>query len=153
MGGTAMRKMKKICLVVGCLATLLGSEANADILGYPWSTWGDVSYSPGGATDKGAIATVSAEQGIDWLHLGESGWVFNTCAGIGLSTSDHAEEYWNNKAKPAVGAKIKKSFDSGVEVNLGLRGEYADYFNNRGADELRGVAFIQWSASGNWKNK
>ena len=31
-----MRMMKKICLVAGCLATLLGSEANADILGYPW---------------------------------------------------------------------------------------------------------------------
>ena len=143
--------MKTIIMAAVCTVLLTAGIASADVIGLPWSTWGGVSYSPDSNVDKGAILDTYAEQGVDWLKLWQSGWILNSFAGLELSASDHASEYWNNKVRPTVGIKIKHTFEQGAEIDLGIRGDYVEYFNHPAGDNLRAVAFVQWSAGGNWK--
>ena len=143
--------MKKVITIAGCIVALAAGFAYGDVIGYPWSTWGGISYAPNGNVDKGVILNSYVEQGIDWMEFNQSAWILNTFAGVDISVSDHSEEYWNNKTRPTVGQKVKHSFDSGADINLGMRGEYSDYFRNSAGNDWRGIAFIQWSAGGNLK--
>ena len=142
--------MRTIMILAACAVLLTAGVASAEVVGLPWTTWGGVSYSPDSTVDKGAILSTYAEQGVDWCKLAGSEWIFNTFAGLELSASDHQEEYWNNKVRPTSGFKFKRSSEGGAEIDLGIRGDYVEYFRNSAGDNWRAVAFIQWSAGGNW---
>jgi hypothetical protein len=97
------------------------------------------------------------EQGVDWVKLGRTDWVLNNFVGLGLVVSDHKNDFWNNRVRPAIGLKIKHpmkaSFNNWGELAIGVRGEYFEYFHNSDEDALRGVAFLQWSIGGDWQNR
>lgn len=135
---------------------IAGSPATAEPLGYPWSTWGELSQT-WDDTETGLKIDGYLEQGVDWFKIGPTDWVFNTFAGLRFVQSDQ-NNYWNNKFGPWFGLKAKHDFklfpDSWGEVALGLRGEYYNYTKNGGpGDDLRGVLYLQWSSGGDWKKK
>jgi len=144
-------------LVVLMAVPIFSYQARAEIIGYPWSTWGELSYTPSTDIEKGAKLDMYVEQGIDWAKLGSTDWVFNNFVGFGLVVSDHNEDYWNNRARPAIGIKIKHpiktSLNNWGELSIGIRGEYFGYFHQPENDDVRGVAFLQWSIGGDWKNR
>jgi hypothetical protein len=149
--------MRIVFIAISIVITTV-SIALADIIGLPWSTWGEVNYTPGVNVDKGVILQMYAEQGIDWLKLGDSNWILNTFTGLQLSASDHGAEFWNNVAKPTLGIKVKHSFETDLlggsgDIALGLRGEYQGYFHDSSNNNWRGIAYIQWSGDGDWKKK
>lgn len=147
----------RIILLTFLIVVATAAVSSAEVIGFPWSTWGELSYASGGNVDKGVIFDMYGEQGVDWLKLGASEWVLNTFAGIQLSASDHQSEFWNNKAKPSLGVKVKRTIESDLigwgDVALGVRGEYMEYFHNSANDSWRAVGYVQWSAGGDWKNK
>jgi len=156
--------MKKcLTVLVVLMAVLIFSyQARAEILGYPWSTWGELSYSPSNDVEQGVKLDMYVEQGIDWTKIGNTDWVFNNFAGVGLTASDHASDFWNNKVRPTLGLKfkhpVKTSLNNWGEIDIGIRGEYYGYFDNKEFDSLnrsgwRAVAFFQWSIGGDWKNR
>jgi hypothetical protein len=89
--------------------------------------------------------------------LGGSDWVLNNFVGFGLVVSDHRDDFWNNRARPAIGMKIKHPVKTSInnwgELAIGIRGEYFGYFHKSDESALRGVAFLQWSVGGDWKNR
>jgi hypothetical protein len=97
------------------------------------------------------------EQGIDWTKLGSTDWVLNNFVGFGLAISDHKDDFWNNRARPVIGIKIKHpiktSLNNWGELAIGIRGEYFGYFHESNENAVRGVAFLQWSMGGDWKNR
>ena len=151
--------MKKFAIVLVVLTGVLifTYQARADILGYPWSTWGELSFSPSNDIERGVKLDMYVEQGIDWAKLASSDWVLNNFIGFGLVVSDHSGEFWNNRARPAIGMKIKHPLKTSInnwgELAIGIRGEYFGYFHEPDESALRGVAFLQWSVGGDWKNR
>lgn len=151
--------MKKcLAVLVVLMAVLIFSyQARAEILGYPWSTWGELSYSPSNDIEEGAKLDMYVEQGIDWAKLGSTDWVFNSFVGIGLVISDDNDDFWNNRVRPAIGIKIKHpiktSLNNWGELAIGIREEYFAYFHESNENSLRGVAFLLWSIGGDWKNR
>jgi hypothetical protein len=151
--------MKKVAIVLAVLTAVVifPYQARADILGYPWSTWGELAFSPSNDIEKGVKLDMYAEQGIDWATLGGSDWVLNNFVGFGLVVSDHRDDFWNNRARPAIGMKIKHPVKTSInnwgELAIGIRGEYFGYFHKSDESALRGVAFLQWSVGGDWKNR
>ena len=151
--------MKKYLAVLTVLIAILifNYRANAEVLGYPWGTWGEISYSPSCDIEKGVKLDAYVEQGIDWTKLGSSDWILNNFIGFGLVVSDHKSDFWNNRARPVIGLKIKHpvktSLNNWGELAIGIRGEYFGYFNKSDQNDVRGVAFLLWSISGDWKNR
>ena len=144
-------------LVVLMAVSIFSYEARAEILGYPWSTWGELSYSPSNDIERGAILDMYVEQGIDWTKLGSTDWVLNNFVGFGLAISDHKDDFWNNRVRPVIGIKIKHPIETSLnnwgELAIGIRGEYFGYFHESNENAVRGVAFLQWSMGGDWKNR
>jgi hypothetical protein len=153
-----MRKniLSIICLVI---VAFFAGNANAETpLGYPWSTWGEVTQTLGNTnTDRGFTLDGYAEQGIDWVKVGKTDWTLNTFLGVRGIVSDHKTEWWRNKIGPWVGLKLKHSLipfaGSWGEVNLGTRVEYYDYLGGHEKNETRAVLFFQWSLGGDWKRR
>ena len=117
-------------------------------IGYPWSSWGEVSQG-----EKDLKLDGYAEQGVDWMRLGKTDWVLNTFAGLRFTLSDRPEDSWNNKYGPWLGVKLKHplNFSEWGELNIGLRVEYYDYFKAEESDEFKTAGFLQWSFGGNLK--
>lgn len=144
-------------LIVLMTVSIFSYQARAEILGYPWSTWGELSYTPTNDIEKGAKLDMYVEQGMDWTKLGSTNWVLNNFVGFGLVISDHQDDFWNNRAEPSIGIKIKHptktSLNNWGELAIGIRGEYLAYFHESNENSVRGVAFLLWSIGGDWKNR
>ncbi|MEW6052550.1 MAG: hypothetical protein AB1552_02010 [Nitrospirota bacterium] len=144
-------------LVILMTVSVFSHQATAEILGYPWYSWGELSFTPSNDIERGSKLDMYVEQGIDWMKLGESDFVLNTFAGIGLTKSDHTNDFWNNRWRPVFGGKVKHPLKAGLNnwgvIDLGIRGEYFGYFNDSSNNAWRAVAFLQWSAGGDWKNR
>lgn len=149
--------MKSIILVVVSVLMLLAFTvvAQAEPLGYPWSTWGEITQTLGDTdVDQGFKLDGYVEQGVDWTKVGA--FTLNTFVGLRGTVSDHSSEYWNNKWGPWIGLKMKldgKPFSSQSWSNLavGVRWEYVDYFQGHNDTDSRGVVFLQWGLGGDWK--
>lgn len=137
--------------------TIIPFSANAadTPLGYPWSSWGEISESRGGR-EHGFKLDGYTEQGVDWFRINNSKWILNTFGGIRVTVSDETSDFWNNKAGILAGIKIKRPVKlfSGVfgEIAIGVRGEQNQYFSGL-ENETRGIVFFQWWVGGNWKRQ
>jgi len=125
-------------------------------LGYPFSSWGELSYIWDDIENyqNGWLLDYYVEQGIDWFKF--YGFTFNTFAGIEIAESDDSIAYWNNRITPTVGIKIKRPirlFESiYAELNIGARGEYDIYLSSQGPKDMTSVVvYLQWSFDGDWK--
>ncbi len=151
-----MKKYLAAIFTVICVC-FAARQSGAEILGYPWATWGELSYSTSNDIEKGVKLDLYVEQGIDWTRLGGTQWIVNNFVGLGLVVSDHREDFWNNRIRPAVGLKLKHPVHMSVndwgELAIGIRGEYFGYFHESDKSTLRGVAFFQWSFGGDWKKR
>lgn len=151
--------MKTLFIVASCLILISSAAAYAETpLGYPWSTWGELSYSFDARQEKGLKLDTYVEQGIDWLKIGNSDFTLNTFVGLRLTASDHSEDYWNNKVGPWVGLKVKHPIsikDGWGEFSFGLRWEYYSYLTDSKpvSNDSRFVAFLQWGLGGDWKKR
>jgi hypothetical protein len=152
--------MKPILIITCCLFLLLSSAiVHAEMpLGYPWSTWGVLSHSLDAKTEKGLKLDTYLEQGIDWLKIGNSDFVLNTYLGLGITLSDHSQDYWNNKIGPRVGVKIKHPIsikDGWGQFAFGAQWEYYSYTTDSKPvnNDSRFVVFLQWGMGGDWKKK
>lgn len=128
---------------------------------FPWSTWGELSQTITGRDNPGFKADGYLEQGIDWMKIGNSKFspVLNTFVGFRFTASSQPDFWWDNKFGPWFGAKLKWDVSpypgAYGEVALGIRGEYYTYVMSSGRDrpydnDLRCVAFFQWSFGGKW---
>jgi hypothetical protein len=150
--------MKNAGVIAAVLAILLCSApagVNAGPIGYPWSTWGELSNSWNGI-ENGFKADFYIEQGVDWFRISGTEWKFNTFIAGRVVQSDNSKDYWNNKIGPWFGFKFKHPVElfSGNwgEISIGARGEYY-YFTGSNApqnDDIRAVVFLQWSFGGDW---
>jgi hypothetical protein len=126
-------------------------------LGYPWSTWGEISETPVGHQETGFKIDGYAEQGVDWFKLGKTEWTFNTFIGIRGTVSSRKSDYWNNRVGPWAGIKFKEALNIGEgnwgEIDLGVRWEYYHYLGREApqSDDNRVVFFFEWSFGGNWR--
>lgn len=148
--------MKGIILTVLLLLGLLTFPSNSlaeGPIGYPWFTWGELSQT-WDHTETGIKFDTYLEQGIDWLKIGNTNWIFNSFAGVRLVQSDQSD-YWNNKIGPWFGIKFKLDFRfpklNYGQIAIGARGEHYSYTRNSPGSDLRGLVFIQYSAGGDWK--
>lgn len=142
--------MFKKIIIISFLVLFVCSVSNAfSPMGYPWFTWGDLTYQTNGAED-GFKGEGYLEQGVDWFPL--LGWTANTFVGVHAVGSDDSDQYWNNKFGIMPGVKFKRSFNFGeatvLEVAVGYRWEYYAYFD--GHDSSRGIGFGDWYIAGNW---
>jgi len=152
--------MRFLVIMTSCLILLFSSiSAYAETpIGYPWSTWGELSHSFDARQEKGIKLDTYIEQGIDWLKLGNSDFTLNTFIGLKLTASDQSEDYWNNKIGPWVGFKVKHPIsikDGWGQFALGLRWEYYSYLTDSKpvGNDSRFVVFLQWGMGGDWKKK
>lgn len=152
--------MKVLVVIVSCfIFIVLSVAAYAETpIGYPWSTWGELSHSFDARQEKGLKLDTYVEQGIDWLKIGNSDFTLNTFLGLRLTASDHKEDYWNNKIGPWVGFKVKHPIsikDGWGQFSFGLRGEYYSYLTDSKpvSNDSRFVVFLQWGLGGDWKKK
>src|SRR4030042_5699745 len=156
-----MEKKKHWQLVaVAMLAIFLLAGCATGYPQFPWLTWGEVSKTVAGKDNPGWKGDGYLEQGIDWTKLGNKKYspVFNTFVGFRFTVSNHPEYWWDNKLGPWFGAKLKWDVQpypgAWGQIALGIRGEYYTYFGtvrDRPFDnDLRCVAFLQWSFGGKW---
>jgi hypothetical protein len=157
--------MKRMILFLSVLLFALctaafGEEPKAKLLlGYPWSTWGEISETMVGHTEKGFKLDGYAEQGVDWFKFGNTDLTFNTFVGIRGTVSDRAGDFWNNKVGPWVGFKFRQTLNIGEghwgEIDFGARWEYYRYLRTEpvlGSNiDNRVVLFLQWNLGGDWK--
>lgn len=154
-----MRKMLMVIAALACAAVTINASAGGPI-GYPWETYGEVRAVPGGV-ERGFQLDGWAEQGVDWTKLGNSNWVFNTFVQPHLTLSDNQDQWWNNKVSLWTGIKLVNrdlaigSSGQWGKLTFGVRGEFNQYLDGgiNGRDDMRGVAFMQWSFGGDWKKK
>jgi hypothetical protein len=150
-----MRKTIVSCLLVIFLLAVAGVVYAETPIGYPWSSWGEVTKSLGNTNiDQGLKFDGYLEQGVDWTKI--SGVTVNTFVGIRGTLSDHSAEYWNNKWGPSIGAKLKldgKPFtsQSWASTAVGVRYEYLDYIKSGIGSDNRVIVFLQFGLGGDWK--
>ncbi|MBW1812388.1 MAG: hypothetical protein JRJ39_01585 [Deltaproteobacteria bacterium] len=135
------------------LEMLKSTGTNPFPLGYPFLSWGELSYT-WNDIETGWLIECYIEQGIDWFKFYD--FTFNTFSGLVIAQSDDKPEYWNNKVSPRLGIKIKRpiSFFEGpwAELTLGVHGEYDAYTSSQSPkDVFRLEAYVQWAFSGDWK--
>jgi len=152
--------MKSKAIIISCLFLLIFSSVSfaETPIGYPWSTWGELSHSFDARQEKGLKLDTYLEQGIDWLKVGNSDFTLNTFLGLRLTASDHAQDYWNNKVGPWVGLKLKHPVsikDGWGQFAFGARWEYYVYTTDAKpvGNDSRFVVFLQWGLGGDWKKK
>ena len=137
--------MKMIFVLSAMVLTLMvsGVAFAGGPIGYPWSSWGEISQGEEGLKIDGY-----AEQGIDWTRLGKTGLVLNTFAGLRFTLSDRPEDTWNNKYGPWLGVKLRRPlnlFSDWGELDIGIR------FEGGESGEMKTTGFLQWSFGGNLK--
>jgi hypothetical protein len=141
--------IKKLVLAMALVMVMAGTSWGFDVVGYPWSTWGEVS---GDLTDSklkdGLKIDGYAEQGVDWFKVGPV--ILDTFVGIRGTASNQSADYWNNKVGPWVGIKAKLPFSTG-ELDFGVRYEYYHYMTDAYGNVGRAVAFMTWGANGDWR--
>jgi len=141
--------VRKIIVIFALLFIVATTTYAFSPMGYPWFTWGDLSYQTGGEED-GFKGDGYIEQGIDWFPI--LGWTANTFVGIHGVASDNSDQYWNNKFGIMPGVKFRRNFNFGqstaLELAVGYRWEYYAYFD--GHDSSRGIGFGNWYIGGNW---
>lgn len=139
---------------------LATSEKDPFPLGYPWSTWGAVTYAfPNATGEQGWVLDTYFQQGVDLVYISKPNWILNTFVGFGLTVGSEDQNYWDNKIRPTVGIQVRHPLqpNGGMkwgEIDFGIRGEYWDYIGSKPSsveNAWRAVAFIQWSLGGNWK--
>ena len=135
------------------LKTFSSRETHVIPLGYPFLSWGEVSYT-WNKLQTGWLLDCYFEQGIDWFKLHD--FVFNTFTGLTIVQSDDNLAYWYNKISPRLGIKIKRPFRlfGGIwaQLDLGVRGEYDIYTSGQGSKDLLSViVYLQWAFGGDWK--
>jgi hypothetical protein len=127
-------------------------------IGYPWSTWGELTQTFDAREEEGLKLDAYLEQGVDWTKMAKPDLTLNTFLGIRGVVSDHASDYWNNKVGPWVGMRVKHPVgirDGWGGLALGLRWEYYAYLTDSKPvpNDSRFVAFLQWGMGGDWKKK
>jgi hypothetical protein len=144
--------MKRTVLFVVMVLLLTAGNALAfDVVGYPWSTWGEVSGDlTNSKLKEGFKIDGYIEQGVDWFKVGPL--VIDTFVGLRGTASSQTQDYWNNKVGPWVGAKAKFPLSTG-EIAVGVRYEYYHYMTDAYGNEGRAVAFVTWGFNGDWKKK
>lgn len=146
--------------IAGALALLLflntGALAADGPLGYPYMSWGEISY-PKGGSEHGLKLDTYLEQGVNWFKINQSSWIFSTFGALHLTLSSEWSEYWNNKISPIAGFGLKRTFQllpgSYQQLFIGLRGEHTYYFDTTVTAEWRGLAFAKWGFGGDWKRR
>lgn len=101
------------------------SDYNGPIA-YPGYIWGygatPADVTPG-SNKNNNIANGKIEQGVDWFAFGEDKkWRYNTFVNAYV-TSDTAGYDYNNKVQPAVGMKVRRTFDNGM-IDIGVQAVY-----------------------------
>lgn len=145
------------CIILAMvLSAATPAHAGDTPLGYPWSTWGEISNTTGSDLENGLKFDGYLEQGVDLTRAGS--WVLNTFGGLRFTKSDESADWWNNKWGPSVGIKLRRNLDLGEKhwgvTSVGFRVEQYHYNNRAPVDEdTRYVLFLQWSAGGNWKGR
>lgn len=140
----SISQINPAALVVGCI--LLSSlTGQAQPIAYPGSTWGVIQY-PAGLSQEEKENTLLAgriEQGADWFRFGDDKWKFNTYAALGYSVDNKGLPY-NNKLTPALGAKVSRTFESGV-LDLGVQAIYERRWKDNLSGSNSGVqAYASW---------
>lgn len=110
--------MKKTLIALALAVTSVGAFADAGPIGYPGSNWSQLTFNPspisGTPEDNNVLLQGKIEQGIDWKRFGANNeWTLNTYASMGYSADKNGLAY-NNKLVPAVGVKMRRSFENGV---------------------------------------
>jgi hypothetical protein len=151
---------KTLCLCASLLALSLPSLApKAEPVGYPYSGYAALSNTWGSEDEDGYKLDGYGEQGIDWVRLGSSRWLFNTFVGVAGTVSDQKERYWDNKAGPRAGLKLRwegPAPGSGwSNMAIGVRAENYQYFgDNQPYDsDTRFVLFLEAAVGGDWKKR
>ncbi len=156
-----------VVLLFASMAPAFGAEPAANAqgtsatfpLGYPWSSWGELTETPDAHQEKGLKIDGYAEQGIDWVKLGKTGFVLNSFIGIKATASTHGQDYWNNQVGPWAGLSLKHTLSLGEnnwgEVALGTRWEYRKYLSSQAPqkNDSRALVFLDWSLGGDWKKQ
>ncbi len=146
----------------------IGQEQEEEFpLGYPWSSWGEITETPVGHQETGLKIDGYVEQGIDWFKLGKTDWKFNTFVGLRGTASTRKMDYFDNKVGPWAGLKFKKILEldgeSSATLYLGVRWEYYRYLESAPLvshrvilgtpvkDDHRVTFFFEWGFDGDWK--
>jgi hypothetical protein len=151
-------------LVLGSFTLCFGEESGEESkakfpIGYPWSSWGEITETPVGHQETGLKIDGYAEQGVDWFKLGKMDWIFNSFIGIRGTGSSRKSDYWNNRVGPWAGLKFKKTLDLGgnnsATLSLGTRWEYYRYLPSGAPvrNDHRVTLFLEWAFDGDWKRK
>ena len=139
-------------------------------LGYPFTSWGEITQTPIGHDETGFKIDGYIEQGVDWFKVFNTDWKFNTFVALRGTAATHQIDYFNNKIGPWAGFKFKKTFDFGNDnsgsLYLGVRWEYYHYLDSGPPEKIdhhlfftsirddnRLTFFLQWSFGGDWKKK
>ena len=147
--------MKKLFFIIAMLSSIPAFAEGP--IGYPGSDWTSFTTNPspirGTPENNNYLLQGNIQQGIDWLKIGKSQWVFNTYAALGYSV-DHNALYYDNKLTPALGLKFRRDYtNSSVEV--GVQAIHQDNFRGvtEGANNGNGVQlFINYWTGWNLKH-
>ncbi len=152
--------MRRVTIISICFFLLVfTSVSHAETpIGYPWITYGSLSYAFDARAEKGLKLDTYLEQGVDWLKVGNSDFILNTYLGLNITASEHSEDYWNNKIGPRLGVKLKHPIsikDGWGQFAFGVQWEYNSYFGDSKpfSNDSRFVAYFQWGLGGDWKKK
>ncbi|MBI3631131.1 MAG: hypothetical protein HY221_02230 [Candidatus Sungbacteria bacterium] len=150
-----LRRVSVGCIVATLLAaSSLATRASAwEPLGYPYSTWGEISRSE----IEGLKLDGYGEQGIDVLRIPNSRLILNFFSGLRFTESDRHEDVWNNKIAPTIGTKLKVpiALPAGHwgQLDIGIRGERVFHHASHAHDTLEMIVFARWGFGGDWKKK
>ena len=141
-----------ICLLIMAFVFISPASAFGPI-GYPYSSWGQISFVDGAEPDEDFAVGAYVEQGIDWVKFNNT-WTLNTFAGLGINWNSIEDHYWDNKTIPTVGVKISHPLNLGQwgVIGFGIKEEFYKYFSSsKTDDQSRTVVFVEWSFGGDWK--
>lgn len=167
-----MKYIVCVAALLLCFCNMAWCEEQEEFpLGYPFTSWGEITETPVGRQETGFKVDGYVEQGIDWLKLGKTDWKFNTFVGLRGTASSRPIEYFNNKVGPWAGFKFKRILDFGGDNSgsfyLGVRWEQYHYFGSAPPvikdhhvlpglsprDDNRVTFFFEWGFDGDWKRK
>ena len=124
--------MKKF--IFAAVASLAAASAfAAEPLGYPGSTWGQLTFPSSVIADTPEhgnwVYQGKITQGIDWVKFGsDKKWTLDTYASLGLS-DDRNHLAYNDKVVPALGVRLDRSYNNGI-VTVGVEGVYEHHWGD-----------------------
>jgi hypothetical protein len=145
-----------ILLLALCNSAWSGEREKQVPIGYPFSSWGEISQTPVGREETGVKIDGYVEQGIDWFKIGKIDLKVNTFLAFRETVSSRQEDFFNNKIGPWAGIKFKKTLDLGRDTtasfNLGVRWEHYRYLGSIfPKNENRMTVSMEWGFDGDWK--